>query len=604
MSIMDDTTFEDKTMPAEDLFGNSTTTRVDPDDLVANLESRPPTETNHYAVLNVSKFASIEDINEAHKRLCEVFDPETHSDPALKDSAGAKLRVINQAFEVLSNPKQRAEYDRHGDNGAASKWDIGHKVKTPQETMDDYARLAKEKQQLELENLVRSRNDITIHVDATRVFEYYPPPPISPFGRASSAKKQRNPTIFDSLERTEISQLYMKNSFLTQFGPRTQVILGGDMTSRSGTGGGNITGTIRHIYSDKLALEAGVSLLNPRASIVKGTYNVDPLTYVSGTAQLRGSRGPSPLTVTFGRRITKGTTGYMTYRTGDWAIGSWGPAFEDRHNYSSMALGFTSVDVKDSYQVEALAGVMRSNLLLNRTWNVDESTRIRVGTTLSSTTGLVASVGGDRRITQHTRLGLAVEVAFSGGIAFNLKVMRLGQSVTVPIMLSNDYSHKFAFWSAVVPICALAALDLGYVKPKRRRERAQKLQHLRQVHAEFIANQKKEAEEAVSLLKDSTARKTKQEQEKGGLVVIEAVYGNLNAGLVADVTIAVQALVNNSQLFMPGGHSKNHVLGFYDPCLGEKKQLRIRYEFQKTMHEVVIADLEHVALPVRAHRLS
>lgn len=30
------------------------------------------------------------------------------------------------------------------------------------------------------------------------------------------------------------------------------------MTSRSGTGSGNITGTLRHIYSDKLSLEVGL----------------------------------------------------------------------------------------------------------------------------------------------------------------------------------------------------------------------------------------------------------------------------------------------------------------------------------------------------------
>jgi len=45
--------------------------------------------------------------------------------------------------------------------------------------------------------------------------------------------------------------------------------------------------------------------------------------------------------------------------------------------------------------------------------------------------------------------------------------------------------------------------------------------------------------------------------------------------------------------------SKNHILGFYDPCLGERKQLRIRYEFQERMHEVVVADMDHVALPIR-----
>ena len=54
MSIIDDH-FEDKTMPAETFFGNGGPIG-DPDDPLLNLESRPPTETNHYAVLNVSKF--------------------------------------------------------------------------------------------------------------------------------------------------------------------------------------------------------------------------------------------------------------------------------------------------------------------------------------------------------------------------------------------------------------------------------------------------------------------------------------------------------------------------------------------------------------------
>ena len=137
----------------------------------------------------------------------------------------------------------------------------------------------------------------------------------------------------------------------------------------------------------------------------------------------------------------------------------------------------------------------------------------------------------------------------------------MGQSVTVPILLSTEFDPKIAFWATVAPVCALTALDLGYIKPKRRRERAQKLQDLRKVHADFIASQRKEAEEATTLLRESTMRKTKLEQDKDGLVIIEATYGNLSSGLVADVTIAVQALVNNSQLAMPGGHSKVRLLG-------------------------------------------
>ncbi|KAG0300187.1 hypothetical protein BGZ98_009376 [Dissophora globulifera] len=566
-----------------------------------NLESHNPTETDYYAVLNVSHTASLDEIKDAYRRMSRVFHPDKHGDASLKETAGPKFQVLSKAYHVLSDPQLREAYDKYGVAGMDAKWEVGHRVKTPQEMMDDYARLAEEKQQMELENMVRSRNDIVINLDASRVFHQYHPP--TPFGVANT-KKSRTVSILDSLGRTDIGQLYMKNTFQTQFGPRTRVVLGGNMTSRSGTGSGNVVGTIQHTFSDKLSMEFGTSMLNPGASVIKGAYNFDPQTYFSGTLFTRNFQGPTPLVLTFGRRLTKGATGYMTYRTGEWSFGSWGPSAEERRDFSSMSLGINSVDSRESYQVELQAGVMQSHFLADRTWRLDESTRIRVGGRVSSLAGISASIGGDRKITQYTKLGLAIEIALSGGVAFNVKLMRLGQSVTIPILLSSDFDSKFALWTAVAPICAIAVLDLGYIKPKRRRERVEKLQELRRVHAEFIANQKKEAEESVSLLRESTARKTRQEQEKDGLVIVEAVYGNLATDLIADVTIALQALVNNSQLVMPGGHSKIHILGFYDPCLGEKKQLKIRYEFQKRIHQVVVADLDHVVLPVQSHLIS
>ncbi|KAF9389291.1 hypothetical protein CPB97_011651 [Podila verticillata] len=592
---MDDP-YEDRSMPAD-----TTGRHIEQDDLLADLEDLKPSEVDYYAVLNLSKTASEEEIKDSYKRLSRVFHPDKHSDPALKEAAETKFHIINKAFEVLSNSQLRTAYDEYGEEGLNTKWEVGHKIKTPQELRDEYARLAREKREMELESLVRSKNDITINIDASRVFSNRDIP--SPFGGTAFGKKQKV-GILDSLKRTEIMQLYMKNSFETQFGPRTQLIVGGQMTSRSGMGGGNVVGTLRHSFSEKCQIEIGSSLLNPRVGVLKGTYSIDALTFITGVAQVRNFQGPAPLVMTFGRRITKGATGYMTYRTGEWAIGSWGPVFERRRDFSSMALGLSSQEGDKSYQVELQTGLMQSHLSVDRTWTLDSSTRVRVGGSLSTTAGINASIGGDRQVTDHTKVGLALEVGLSGGVAFNIKVKRLGQSVTIPIVLSAEFNPKLAFWAAVVPICAVTALDMGYVKPKRRRQRAEKIQELRKVHADFIARQKKEAEEAIELLRESTGRKTKQEKDKDGLVIIEALYGNLNAGLVADVTVAVQALVNDSQLSMPGGHSKNHILGFYDPCLGEKKQLRIRYEFQRRMHEVVVADLASVAAPVRSHLLA
>ncbi|CAG8512786.1 7546_t:CDS:2, partial [Ambispora leptoticha] len=93
-----------------------------------------------------------------------------------------------------------------------------------------------------------------------------------------------------------------------------------------------------------------------------------------------------------------------------------------------------------------------------------------------------------------------------------------------------------------------------------------KLAALREQHAEFIASQKRDAEETIRLLMPSIARKIEIERAKDGLVILEAFYGNFKPTIsgasvlddqsVVDVTIPVQALVNDSQLTIPGGRSK------------------------------------------------
>ena len=63
---------------------------------------------------------------------------------------------------------------------------------------------------MELESLVRNKNDITINIDATRVFKNQEV--LSPFGGTAFARKSRG-SMMDSFKRIEIVQLYMKNSF-------------------------------------------------------------------------------------------------------------------------------------------------------------------------------------------------------------------------------------------------------------------------------------------------------------------------------------------------------------------------------------------------------
>jgi DnaJ family protein C protein 11 len=70
-----------------------------------------------------------------------------------------------------------------------------------------------------------------------------------------------------------------------------------------------------------------------------------------------------------------------------------------------------------------------------------------------------------------------------------------------------------------------------------------------------------------------------------------------------DVQVAVMILVNKGQLIIPGGRHKSKILGFFDPCMGERKHLVIRYLFRSRLHETIVDDVTQLAAPLRAHQL-
>lgn len=70
-----------------------------------------------------------------------------------------------------------------------------------------------------------------------------------------------------------------------------------------------------------------------------------------------------------------------------------------------------------------------------------------------------------------------------------------------------------------------------------------------------------------------------------------------------DVRVPMQNLVHKSQLVIPGGRPKAGLLGFWDPCIGERKKLWVRYRFRGRWHDVVAGDNEPMLIPMRGERL-
>uniref|UniRef100_A0A8C8BSF9 J domain-containing protein n=1 Tax=Oncorhynchus tshawytscha TaxID=74940 RepID=A0A8C8BSF9_ONCTS len=160
------------------------------------------------------------------------------------------------------------------------------------------------------------------------------------------------------------------------------------------------------------------------------------------------------------------------------------------------------------------------------------------------------------------------------------------------------------FYATVGPLLVYMAIHRLVIIPYTCSQKQQDLELQRKSSEVDMVKKKQEAESAVLLMQESVRRIIEGEESKMGLIILNAWYGKFvtdnsvrqERAQVIDVTVPLQCLVKDSKLILTEA-SKAGLPGFYDPCVGEDKSLKLLYQFRGVMHQVLSADTEALRIP-------
>ncbi|XP_044275599.1 dnaJ homolog subfamily C member 11 isoform X2 [Varanus komodoensis] len=547
-----------------------------------------PDNEDYYSLLNVRREASQEELKAAYRRLCMLYHPDKHRDPELKRQAEQLFNLLHQAYEVLSDPQTRAIYDIYGKRGLDMEgWEVVERRRTPAEIREEFERLQREREERRLQQRTNPKGTISVGIDATDLFDRY--------------DEEYEDVPGSGFPQIEINKMHISQSIEAPLTATDTAILSGNLSTQNGNGGGSVNLALRRVTSAKGwgELEFGAGDLQGPLFGLKVFRNLTQRCFITTNCALQfSSRGIRPgLTTVLARNLDKNTMGYLQWRWGIQSAMNTSLVRDTKTSHFTMAfqLGIPHSFIMVSYQHK---------------FQDEDQTRVK-GSLKAGFFGTIVEYGAERKISRHSILGATVSVGIPQGVSLKVKLNRASQTYFFPIHLTDQLLPSAVFYATAGPLVIYFAIHRLVIRPYLRAQKEKELEKQRECTASDTLQKKQEAEAAVRLMQESVRRIIEAEEARMGLIVVNAWYGKFvndqsrknEKVKVIDVTVPLQCLVKDSKLILTEA-SKAGLPGFYDPCVGEEKSLKVLYQFRGVLHQVMSSDNEALRIPKQSHRID
>ncbi|KAI1334345.1 hypothetical protein F5Y15DRAFT_294060 [Xylariaceae sp. FL0016] len=215
-----------------------------------------------------------------------------------------------------------------------------------------------------------------------------------------------------------------------------------------------------------------------------------------------------------------------------------------------------------------------------------------------------------KRVGRFSKAGFEIGLS-TYSLSLSLYWSRLGQRINLPFIICSraNLNTHVAFWTTFVPFAGFTAWEAidRYRRYRRHQRRSESRRDCTASLQEAQNAKRTEADQLTSLMYTGVQNRQRAEYVGNGLVVLSAKYGvkakdsetnAWGAEEVADVTVAVAALIDGGRLCIPAGVRKANILGFWDPAPEETKILHVRYSYKNKEATVEMAgDQETLVLP-------